>query len=61
MALKDRRYAISPEFTGHHSGKRQFVVRFNGKYINSFPVKHDAEMYISTLKEKGTEYTLSLL
>jgi len=31
----DLRYTIGQEFTGHESGKPQFVVRFCGEWIGS--------------------------
>lgn len=31
----DRRYRIGHEFTGHESGKAQFVVRFCGEFVAS--------------------------
>lgn len=33
----DSRWTIDPEFTGHASGKRQFVIRFCGDWIDSRP------------------------
>jgi hypothetical protein len=32
----DARYTVTREFTGHASGKRQFVLRFCGDWIDSF-------------------------
>lgn len=33
--LSDSRFTITHEFTGHASGKPQFVVRFCGEWIGS--------------------------
>jgi len=33
--LSDPRFTITREFTGHESGKPQFVVRFCGEWIGS--------------------------
>ncbi len=41
--MKDRRYTVTPEFTGHESGKKRFVLRFNGTRINDFASRDEAE------------------
>ena len=32
---KDSRYTITKEYTGHESGKPQFVIRFCGEWVGS--------------------------
>jgi hypothetical protein len=33
--LSDKRYSITQEFTGHASGKAQYVIRFCGGWVDS--------------------------
>lgn len=51
--MKDRRYAISAEFTGHESGKKRFVLRFEGTFVSDHPTKHEAEQEINSFKKAG--------
>jgi len=53
MAQKDRRYTITAEFTGHASGKKRFVVRFTGNYVNDWATRHEAEQEICRWKQAG--------
>jgi len=52
MAQKDRRYAISGEFTG--APKKQFVIRFCGTYVSSHDTRDQAEKEIARWKASGT-------
>lgn len=53
MTHKDRRYGIAAEFTGHISGKRQFVVRFCGTYVEEHPTRQAAEKAVADRKAAG--------
>lgn len=54
MAQKDRRYAINAEFTGHASGKKRFVLRFEGTRVDDFASRHEAEQEVNRFKKSGT-------
>lgn len=54
MAQKDRRYAIAAEFTGHISGKKRFVLRFEGTRVNDFGSRYEAEQEVNRFKQSGT-------
>ncbi|SOK58287.1 hypothetical protein [Yersinia phage fHe-Yen9-04] len=54
MAHKDRRYNVNPEFTGHESGKKQFVIRFCGDFVSSHSKRDEAEKEIARWKSTGT-------
>lgn len=54
MAQKDRRYAINAEFTGHVSGKKRFVLRFEGTRVDDFASRHEAEQEVNRFKKSGT-------
>lgn len=53
MAQKDRRYAIVAEFTGHVSGKKRFVIRFEGTRVSDHASRHEAEQEVSRFKKSG--------
>lgn len=53
MAQKDRRYAITGEFTGHPSGKKRLVIRFCGTFVSDHATRHDAEKEIVKWKTSG--------
>lgn len=53
MAQKDRRYAINAEFTGHTSGKKRFVLRFEGTRVDDFGSRHEAEQEVNRFKKSG--------
>lgn len=53
MALKDRRYSITSEFTGHISGKKRFVVRFCNEWVSEHETRHEAEQAIASWKKSG--------
>ena len=38
----DRRYTITREYTGHASGRPQYVTRFEGKWVDAAPTLADA-------------------
>lgn len=50
--MKDRRYTVTPEFTGHASGKKRFVVRFQGNYITDCETRDKAEKEVARLKKE---------
>lgn len=54
MAQKDRRYGITPEFTGHASGKKRFVLRFEGTRVSDHASRYEAEQEIAKYKKAGT-------
>lgn len=54
MAQKDRRYAIDAEFTGHASGKKRFVLRFEGTRVSDHATRYEAEQEVNRFKQSGT-------
>jgi len=42
--VKDRRYTVTQEYTGHPSGKPRFVLRFCDKFIGDFRNLPDATL-----------------
>lgn len=59
MAQKDRRYSIDAEFTGHASGKKRFVLRFEGTRVSDHASRYEAEQEIAKYKKAGTIPTLN--
>lgn len=51
--MKDRRYNISSEFIDN-SGKKRFVLRFNGTRVSDHATRYEAEQQINHFK-KTTE------
>ena len=58
MALKDRRYSIDAEFTGHATGKKRHVVRFQRVYVSDHATRHEAEQEVAKWKASGTVPTI---
>lgn len=50
--MKDRRYSITPEFTGHESGKKRFVLRFCDKRVSDHATRYEAEQAIVAMKKE---------
>jgi len=50
--MKDRRYTVKPEFTGHISGKKRFVIRFLDKRITDHASRDEAEKEVARLKKE---------
>lgn len=53
MAQKDRRYTVDPEFTGHISGKKRFVLRFIGKRLSDHATRDEANKELARRKATG--------
>ena len=53
MAQKDRRYSVTPEFTGHISGKKRFVLRFIGKFLTDHATRDEANKELARRKAEG--------
>lgn len=50
MAQKDRRYTVTPEYTGHISGKKRFVLRFIGKFLTDHETRDEANKELTRRK-----------